>query len=193
MEITEPLEESTETKIKEKVKEKTTKKIPAKKSASSTDAPERRKPEEPKKLKIKAVPVEEELEKMKESASSTDAPERRKAEEKWFEPEGQLAIDVYQTANELIIQSAIAGVKAENLDIIMEGDMMTIKGRRERPLGEEGDYFSQECFWGPFKREIILPAEIDPGRVQATMKEGVLIIRLPKILREKKQIIKIKQ
>ena len=103
--------------------------------------------------------------------------------------EGQLAIDIYQTEQDLVIQSAIAGVKPENLDISMEKDIIRIKGSREKPFEEKGDYFSQECFWGLFSREIILPAEIDPERAMAEMKNGILTIRIPKILREKKRRI----
>ena len=101
--------------------------------------------------------------------------------------EGQLAIDVYQTEGDLVVQSAIAGVRPENLDIVLEKDILSIKGLREKPFNEEGDYFSQECYWGPFSREIILPAEVDPNQAKAQMKEGVLTIRIPKILREKKR------
>ena len=118
--------------------------------------------------------------------------EKEKEEkEKWLtfsgEAEGQLAIDVYQTENDLVIQSAIAGVRPENLEIALEKDILTIKGIREKPFNEEGDYFSQECYWGPFSREIILPAEVDPNQAAAKMKEGVLTIRIPKIRREKKR------
>ncbi|MDD5144668.1 MAG: Hsp20/alpha crystallin family protein [Candidatus Pacebacteria bacterium] len=107
----------------------------------------------------------------------------------WFEPEGQLAIDIFQTTNELIVQSAIAGVRMENLDISLERDVMSIKGRRENPHQENGDYFAQECYWGAFSREIILPSEIDPDKVRAKMQDGILTIRMPKILREKKRKI----
>ncbi|MDO8436256.1 MAG: Hsp20/alpha crystallin family protein [bacterium] len=112
--------------------------------------------------------------------------------ENWFEQEGELAIDVYQTEQDLVIQSAVAGINPENIDIAMEKDTVTIKGFRKNPIDEKGDYFTQECFWGHFKREIILPVEVDPGFAEAVMKEGVLTIRLPKILREKKQVIKVK-
>ena len=105
------------------------------------------------------------------------------------EAAGQLAIDVYQTEGDLVVQSAIAGVRPENLDIVLEKDILSIKGLREKPFNEEGDYFSQECYWGPFSREIILPAEVDPNQAKAQMKEGVLTIRIPKILREKKRKI----
>ncbi len=115
--------------------------------------------------------------------------ERAPKREKWFEAEGQLAIDIYQTENELVIRSAIAGVKPESVDISFERDIITIRGRREKPFEEEGDYFTQECYWGPFSREIILPVEVDPNLAEATMKEGILTIRLPKIEREKKKKI----
>ncbi len=122
--------------------------------------------------------------------------ETTEGKEKWSplggEPEGELAIDVYQTETNLIIQTAIAGVKPENLDISMERDIIAIKGTRQKPFEEEGDYFTQECFWGLFSREIILPVEVDPDRAEATMKDGILTIRIPKILREKKRVIKVR-
>ena len=105
---------------------------------------------------------------------------------------GQLAIDIYQTANELVIQSAIAGVRPASLDVTIEKDIVTITGIREKPLEETGDYFTQECYWGPFAREVILPTEVDPNRVEAEMKDGILTIRIPKILRDKKRRIIVK-
>lgn len=125
----------------------------------------------------------------KEILKTTDAPEQK---DDWLVPEGQLSIDVYQTKDELIIQSAIAGIKSESLDIALEGDVITIKGNRKKPIEEQGDYFTKECYWGKFSREIILPVETDPNRAKASMKQGILIIRIPKILREKKRKISIK-
>jgi HSP20 family protein len=113
-------------------------------------------------------------------------------EEKWLEAEGELAIDVYQTENEVVIQSAIAGVRPENLDIAIERDILTIRGNREKPFEESGDYFTQECYWGPFSREVVMPVEVDPERVEATMKDGILTIRIPKMLREKLRKIKVR-
>jgi len=99
-------------------------------------------------------------------------------------PEGQLAIDVYQTDREMVIRAAIAGVKPEDLDISVEKDMLIIKGVREKPFEEgERSYSYQECFWGPFSREVVLPEEIDCSRIQASLKEGILTIRIPKIER----------
>lgn len=111
--------------------------------------------------------------------------------DKWLEPEGELAVDVYQTESELVIISAIAGVKKENLEISFENDVLTIEGERKKPLEEKGEYFSQECYWGKFSRKIILPTEIDPNKIEASFKDGILMIRMPKVLREKKRTIKL--
>jgi len=115
-------------------------------------------------------------------------------EKKWFESEGQLTVDVYQTDKEIIIQSAIAGIEPENLDITIENDLVIIRGNRERKFIEEKkNYFYQECYWGRFSREIILPAEVDGSRAKATMEKGVLTIRMPKIEREKKRKIAVRE
>jgi len=111
-------------------------------------------------------------------------------------PEGQLTVDVYQTDKEIVIQSAIAGVEPEDLDISIENDMVTIRGIREKPLEEEEEernYFYQECYWGPFSKEIILPAEVDSSRTQASIKQGVLTIRIPKIGIKKKRKIAVEE
>ncbi|MBD3207932.1 MAG: Hsp20 family protein [Candidatus Nealsonbacteria bacterium] len=118
---------------------------------------------------------------------------RKESKQEWPEAEGQLAVDVYQTDDELVIQSAIAGVEPKDLDITIEGDLITIKGKRTKPSDEKGDYFYQECYWGEFSRQIILPVEVDPGRINAVLKEGILVIRIPKIMREGKMKVQVQQ
>lgn len=114
-------------------------------------------------------------------------------DEEWLEGEGQLMIDVYQTPTEIVIKSAVAGVKPEDLDISVVGDMVTIKGRRELDENiKSEDYFYQECYWGSFSRSVILPVEIDSDRVSATLKNGILTIRLPKLDKNRVKKIKIK-
>lgn len=106
--------------------------------------------------------------------------------------EGRLAVDVYQTDTELVIQSAIAGIKPEDVDISVESDSIFIKGERVAPGNEKDkNYFYQECYWGSFSRQIVLPLEADPSRAQAEMKEGVLVIRIPKVERDKKKKIEV--
>jgi len=178
-----PMEEATEEEIEEKPQP-----VKIKKAKKENKAPTI----QIKKLEIKAEPIKEEIEEIeKEEKVETEKPSSAKStegKEKWFETEGELAIDVYQTESELVIQSAIAGVKPENLDILIEQDIITVKGSREKPE-DGGAYFAQECYWGPFSRKVILPVEIDPNRIEAIMKEGILTIRLPKILRERKRKI----
>lgn len=110
------------------------------------------------------------------------------------ETEGQLTVDVYQTPEEIVVESTIAGVKPEDLDIDVTSESVTIRGERKKEKQiVESDYFYQETFWGKFSRSIILPQEIDPDKAESTIKNGVLTIHLPKVNREKgkKLIVKI--
>ncbi len=108
------------------------------------------------------------------------------------EEEGELAIDLYETENELVLKSAIGGVKAENLDISITNDMITITGERQLEEKEEiKKIYYQECFWGRFSRAVILPKEVKSDLATAVIKNGILTIRLPKAEDNKKQGIKI--
>ncbi|MDD2766641.1 MAG: Hsp20/alpha crystallin family protein [Candidatus Moranbacteria bacterium] len=95
--------------------------------------------------------------------------------------EGQLTIDVYQTENDIVIKSTIAGVKPEDLDVSINNDMVTIKGERKNEEDvENGNYYYQECYWGSFSRSVLLPVDVLPEKVDAALKNGILTIRLPK-------------
>src|SRR3989344_4184428 len=89
-------------------------------------------------------------------------------EEKWLDEdyeEGQLSVDVFQTKDAIVIKSTIAGVKPEDIDISINNDMVTIRGKRqEEETISQDDYFYQECYWGGFSRSIILPTEIIPEK-----------------------------
>ncbi len=107
--------------------------------------------------------------------------------------EGQLIVDVYQNDDEIVIQSLIAGVNPEDLEININNEAVTIKGERKKiEKVDEKNYFFQECFWGKFSRTIILPQEIDAEKAKASFKNGILTIRLPKLYRHKNKSIKIK-
>jgi HSP20 family protein len=107
--------------------------------------------------------------------------------------EGQLAIDVYQTPNDIVIKAAIAGVKPEDINISLSNDLLTIRGKRqgEKEVREE-DYFYRECYWGGFSRSIILPLEVNTDAIDASFRNGILIITLPKIKKGKAVDIPIK-
>lgn len=115
----------------------------------------------------------------------------------WIEEsneEGQLTIDVYQTPDDIIIKSIVAGVKPEDLDLEISREMITVKGKRDESMKvEKENYFYQELYWGRFSRSVLLPQEIDPDEAEASLKDGVLTVRLPKINKEKIQKIKIKK
>ncbi|MCX6797705.1 MAG: Hsp20/alpha crystallin family protein [Candidatus Falkowbacteria bacterium] len=99
--------------------------------------------------------------------------------------EGQLAIDVYQTPNKIIIKSTIAGVKPEDLKISLHHDLLSIKGHRQ-VVGSvsDDDYLFRECYWGNFSRSIILPAEVDSKKIEAILENGILTISLEKVKTE---------
>ena len=119
--------------------------------------------------------------------------DRQKRNNAGSETEGQLSIDVFQTPADIVIKSTIAGVKPEDLDIAITNDMVTIRGRRESDESlEKDDYFYQECYWGPFSRSIILPADVQTEKSLATLKNGVLTIKLPKSEKIKTKKIEIK-
>lgn len=109
------------------------------------------------------------------------------------ESEGQLAIDVYQTDEEIVIESTIAGVDPEDIDIDIGSESVTIRGERKRiaEISEE-NYLYQECYWGRFSRSVILPQEINPDDAKAEFRNGILRITLPKVARGKTRKIKLK-
>lgn len=95
--------------------------------------------------------------------------------------EGQLTIDVYQTDNDIVIKSTIAGVKPEDLDISINNDMITIKGeRKNEEIIDHGNYYYQECYWGSFSRSVLLPVDVISDKIEASLKNGILTLRLPK-------------
>lgn len=95
--------------------------------------------------------------------------------------DGQLTIDVYQTDNDIVIKSTIAGVKPEDLDVSINNDMVSIRGeRKNEEIVERGNYYYQECYWGSFSRSVLLPVDVIPEKADAALKNGILTIRLPK-------------
>lgn len=108
--------------------------------------------------------------------------------------EGQLSVDVYQTPDKLVIKSTIAGVKPDDIDISINNDMLTIRGKRE--MCEEvcdEDYLYRECYWGSFSRSVILPVEVKADKIDAYLEDGVLTINLPKVKASKQVSIKVKE
>ncbi|MFA5870677.1 MAG: Hsp20/alpha crystallin family protein [Candidatus Paceibacterota bacterium] len=109
------------------------------------------------------------------------------------EIEGQLTVDVYQDNDDIVVQSTVAGVSPDDLDIHITPESVTVKGSREKSQKiEDKDYFYQECFWGRFSRSVILPVEVDPEKSTAIVKNGVLTVRMPRLNRQKGKKVKVK-
>jgi HSP20 family molecular chaperone IbpA len=115
-------------------------------------------------------------------------------EQKWEEEvDAELTVDVYQTPTDIIVQTMVAGVQPDNLTISITRDMITIRGKREENQAIDKDnFFVQELYWGSFSRTISLPEEVDPEEAEAIEKHGLLIIKLPKLDKNRETKLKIK-
>jgi len=106
---------------------------------------------------------------------------------------GELTIDMYENDKEIVIKSIVAGVLPEDLDISITREMVVIRGKREGDRTVKKDsFFHQELYWGSFSRTIILPTEIDTDAAEAVEKHGLLILKLPKLNKDKQTKIRVK-
>ena len=125
---------------------------------------------------------------------TSDNDKKLEAEDKWEEEqEAELTIDLYETENEIIVQAMIAGVHPDNLTIDITRDSISIRGKREenQSINKE-NYFTQELYWGTFSRTVSLPEEVNIEEAEAIEKHGLLIIKLPKIDKNKQTKLKVK-
>lgn len=178
------IDEETSSKKNKKKEEliKTNKKEPVA-TVAKTWAEEPKKEAPEKKVPQKETPKIDYAENMKKISTTV------KGDADWLQSKGQLAVDVYQTDTDFCIQAPIAGMNQENLDIAIEDEMLIIKGEREEPnQDKEKKYFSQECYWGPFSREVVLPEDVDSEKIKASLKSGILLITIPKTKSVKKKI-----
>ena len=114
----------------------------------------------------------------------------------WMEEENdeaELTVDVYQTPTDMVVQTMVAGVRPDDLEISIARDMVTIRGKREENRNiDEDNYFTKELYWGKFSRTINLPAEVEPEEVEATEKHGLLTIKIKKVDKGKKNMVRVK-
>lgn len=109
------------------------------------------------------------------------------------EYEGQLAIDAYQTQDEVVVKAPVAGVQPDNLEIAITDEVITIKGERHDDAQTTRDqYFTQECYWGSFSRSYLLPVAVEADQAQASLHNGILTIKIPKQVKTRTRIIKVK-
>jgi HSP20 family protein len=131
-----------------------------------------------------------------ENVKTTAVGKGKNSKEQWIEEENdeaELTVDVYQTNTEIIVQTMVAGVRPEDLELTISRDMITIKGKREESRTiEEDNYYVKELYWGKFSRTISLPQEVEPEEVEATEKHGLLTVKIKKVDKDKKSSIRIR-
>ena len=109
------------------------------------------------------------------------------------EGSGELAVDVYQTPDSIVVKALVAGVQPQTIDISLTREMLTVSGiRADEKEVEEDHYYQRELYWGSFSRTILLPEEVDVGRAEASEKHGILMIRLPKINKKRQTKLKVR-
>jgi HSP20 family protein len=122
-----------------------------------------------------------------DEAPEAEAPSSQPAmeDEAWDEEApvaGQLAVDVYETKEKLMVKGRVAGVNKADLDVSISDNTLTIRGTLD--AGEEDgveNYFLQECYWGEFSRSIVLPVPVKEEEIEAMLKDGVLTISFAKV------------
>lgn len=107
--------------------------------------------------------------------------------------EGQLSVDMYETDKEIIIEAMVAGVRPDDLQLNIARDQVTIRGKREPNTQIQDDgYFIKELYWGAFSRTVSLPHEIIIEEADAVEKHGLLILRLPKLDKNRQTKLRVK-
>ena len=102
-------------------------------------------------------------------------------------------VDLVDREAEILVRAEVPGIDKEHLDVDLSGELLTIRGeRRKEEKTEEGDVYRAEIARGTFVRTLRLPAEVDPEKIEATFKDGLLEIHLPKVETTKRQRIEIK-
>ena len=116
--------------------------------------------------------------------ASAHQPVAEEADE-WNEDDpvaGQLAVDVYETKEKLVVKGRVAGVNKADLDVSISDNTLTVKGTLSAGSEEDVEnYFLQECYWGEFSRSLVLPVPVKEDEIEAVLKDGVLTISFNKL------------
>ena len=116
------------------------------------------------------------------AAAPADAPVDENEWEEVEDAPGQLAVDVYETAEKLVVKARVAGVRKEDLDVSIADNTLSIRGTLSS--GDEvsaENYFVQECYWGEFTRSLALPVQVKEDEIEAILKDGVLTVLFSKV------------
>ena len=118
-------------------------------------------------------------------ADDEDQPQAQPGHEDWDEEEGvagQLAVDVYETKEKLVVKARTAGVNKGDLDVSISDNTLSIRGTLSAGTEDNVEnYFVQECYWGEFSRSLVLPVPVKEDAIEAVLKDGVLTISFDKL------------
>jgi HSP20 family protein len=120
-----------------------------------------------------------------------DSVERRGPGWRRGERVAALAVDVYSTADELVVQASVPGLDPDNVEITIEGETLTIKGETKPPL-DNVEYHIQERHYGPFSRTLALNVPVQPEQAEAVFDKGVLTLTIPKAQESRPRVIKVR-
>jgi HSP20 family protein len=133
---------------------------------------------------------------LSQQADTTQQTAQPSSDANWDDSEedfpGQLAVDVYETEEKLVVKARTAGVNKEDLDVSISDSILTISGTLSS--GDDTDatnWHIQECYWGEFSRTVALPVAVKEDEVEAVLKEGVLTISFGKVKQEQAKKITI--
>lgn len=122
-------------------------------------------------------------------------------EESWVRPragwllptEERLAIDMYETPSNVVVKSAVPGVKPEDIDITITGNTLAIVGEaKAEEKVEKANYIRRERRYGRFSRSITLPSGVQGEKAEATFEHGLLTLTIPKAEGAKPKVIRVK-
>lgn len=113
--------------------------------------------------------------------------------EQLSEPEGKLAVDIFETKKNIVVYSTMAGALPDKIEVYVHDDVLTIRGIRPSPIDQKGkmQYVHKECYWGSFSRTIVLPVDVKGEKAIAEYKNGLLKVEIPKRTDDRKVPIRI--
>ena len=114
--------------------------------------------------------------------------ERGAAPPELYQEEGELAVDVYEADETVVVVALVAGVATGDLSVTVQSDLVTIRGVRRTPYPEAVALHS-ECFWGAFSRTIVLPCDVVEGTAVAKLSHGMLTVSMAKMKSEQRVAI----
>jgi len=123
-----------------------------------------------------------------DNAAPASAQPTAPTDDQWDEDEavpGQLAVDVYETKERLVVKARTAGVNKNDLDVSISDNQLTIRGTLSAGNEDQVEnYFLQECYWGEFSRNIALPVPVKEEDIESMLKDGVLTVSFGKVQQE---------